>query len=842
MTNTTIATIITTTTIATTIASHRRAAGTTTSKWSGEQKFCENTTMGITSISIITSVTNSLISSRRLGSINITSNVGGMRNHQILDLWMTQVAKEAGAETETELITREMRSIQALVMGMTQGAKKAGIEKEMERITRGIPSQHMLDIRMTQIATEAGTEKGMELITRGMQSDRDGAELNKKQKKAQKTPAKKRKIDADDGRSSSNRRRSEGVEEGSVELLHVKSEAVEPPIYVNTPPPALSLPSSPPCAPPQSRAKAASVVVAAETSQHPAYQPDTRLAEALNGLISQHQEFRSIGANAVRPGPRSGNVTDTAVDDNARSLKRGRKDYDDSDSSRNDSSSDSDDEPMSLDRIALLIEKQRSRFKMHTEEARRASRRMNKLTKRLSRIATCGESSPMMRSADVGRSSPRSPQRALRTRPQEEEQRHPVPPTAPQMDTSSPTTKASAKAKAKTPKPSVPLVLKSSDKIDVLYAFNTTKAGDLGRKPRTLLLPPKTKGELRHTVIASTLDGNLHLYDKRLKRHYQSIRHDELRNYWPEDIAWVSHNILAVAAADKSCHSATRGDERLIPHQLALIYDCSMGKGKMTYKVQHLIHNTPHDKGATVIYPFSLSGNKTHWLTGGLDKKLFLWSFDGKFQTTGPDLYTRVNHISVHTEHTSSINAIHYNKHSEILYSGGLDCRLVGWSITNQKNVLPPVRLEGRIRDLTEVPTQPNLMLIGFAENKRQLRLWDERTNSFVLEFGMGNNATEEPVRDSTRYMHPSVHPNGYLVSMGQLKGGKIGIWDMRYSGVERAPTQQIDGHSKRVIVAKFDTYKSRESLISISHDNSINFTDYKRRQDVPPQNPTTSA
>ncbi|KAJ3154111.1 hypothetical protein HDU86_005038 [Geranomyces michiganensis] len=222
---------------------------------------------------------------------------------------------------------------------------------------------------------------------------------------------------------------------------------------------------------------------------------------------------------------------------------------------------------------------------------------------------------------------------------------------------------------------------------------------------------------LAHTVLASTLDGKIHLFDKRHKKHVQSIGHEEMRNYWAEDMAWVTPATLAVAAADKSCSAnSTRGDlALLVPHQIALIYDCSRRKSKVTYKVQHLTENMPHDKGASVIYPLSaISGDKTRWLTGGFDKRLFLWSYEGAFRGGQAGAYSPVSHISVHTEHTAAVAAILYNSYSEILYTGGQDSRLVGWSFPGQKNILPSDRVQGKIRDLTAVPGQPHLMLIGY--------------------------------------------------------------------------------------------------------------------------------
>ncbi|KAJ3141142.1 hypothetical protein HDU90_007166 [Geranomyces variabilis] len=532
----------------------------------------------------------------------------------------------------------------------------------------------------------------------------------------------------------------------------------------------------------------------------------------------QNQEMRSMGNNLVTS-PRK-----VVHPQNAPSAPNGmHSGYADLDSD-SDSSEDFDTSGLTVDRVLLLIERQNTKCAIYNDKVKRASRRINKLTRLLSRVAA-NQDAPVSRNGNG---------RAVA----EDAVSNMQPPAVPAEPIPVSEAAAGPPGPSIIAKPAPPLratwKIKSRDTIDSLYNFDVRNAGPLARKPRTLLMPPEgAENGLAHTVIASTLDGKLHMFDKRHKRHYQSIGHEEMRNYWPEDMAWVTPTTLAVAAADKSCSaSSNRGDlASLVPHQIALIYDCSKRKSRMTYKVQHLTENMPHDKGASVIYPFSaVSGDKTRWLTGGLDKRLFLWSYDGVFRGGENGAYSPVSHMSVHTEHTAAIFAILYNPHSEILYTGGQDSRLVGWSFPGQKNVLPSEKREGRIRDLTAVPGQPNLMLIGFTENRKQLRLWDGRTNRFVLEVGDAPPGDAESSRaDTTRYMHPSIHAGGYLVSMGHPRSGKIGIWDMRYTGVERAPTQQLEGHhTKRVIVAKFDEHKRQETLISISHDNTINFSDFK--------------
>ncbi|KAI8824064.1 uncharacterized protein EV422DRAFT_518775 [Fimicolochytrium jonesii] len=625
--------------------------------------------------------------------------------------------------------------------------------------------------------------------------------------------------------------------------------------FVGVPPQPRPVVESWPVVEPRPVVESRPVIEAAPVPPRPKADPplnDARLVNALDTLLTQHHALQNIRSTIPTSTPVR-NPVHTAEPivqvpsrnaqrrDSERAEKPVEVDSDDISSS----SSESDFETTDVEKINLKLEKYRSHFLLHSEKARQASKKMSRLTKCLAKaassvVSTPVASTPAVRTPTVSE-APVGPIDVQETAKKKKRSRGPR--------GHSKGGKPSGEESEDTPAAPTPLphetngnrvedqILnttwqpKSSDTLDVLYGLNIVKGGDLGRKPRSLLLPREGMAHsLRETVITSTLDGNLHLFNRKSKEAMCSIRHAELRNYWAEDMAWVAPDILAVAAAPSGSAQNGVRDGTVVPHQIALLYDCSVKKSKFTYRLQHLVHNMPHDRGPSIIYPFSNNNNRVHWLTGGMDKKLILWSFDGPFagDLDGSN-YTRVNHISVHTEHTSAIQGIYYNPHSEILYTGGQDSRLVGWSLTNQRNTLPTERVDGRIRDITGIPTQPHLMLVGFSTITKQLRLWDERVNKFVLEFGMGDAAD-----DATRYMHPDVHHGGYLVSMGSTRAGRIGIWDMRHVGVERAPTQQIDvGHTKRVLVAKFDVWRKRETLISVASDNSLIFADYLRRGDV---------
>ncbi|KAJ3022024.1 hypothetical protein HKX48_007179 [Thoreauomyces humboldtii] len=365
---------------------------------------------------------------------------------------------------------------------------------------------------------------------------------------------------------------------------------------------------------------------------------------------------------------------------------------------------------------------------------------------------------------------------------------------------------------------------KSLQTRDSLYDFQVTHSDRWTRKPRTLLL-----NDFNDLAVVSVLAGELHVYDTASRSPLKVIPHSDLNNYFSEHIAWLREGVLATAMVEKSSQTKPKR-EPVIDQALSLVYDCEVQRnGSFTYKVQHLTRNFPHEKGVTFILPLESSDDYTRWVTGSADKKICLWGYEGNFRGTPGGDYTPVATQPLHSLHTAMITAIHYNPHSQRLYSGGLDSRLIAWDIANEVNTLPYVALEGKgkIRDITAIPTHPNLMLIGFSDGSQTMKLWDERTKSFVLDLGQA----EQGKNDNTRYTHPSVHPNGYLVASG-LQTGQIAIYDLRHAGVDRGPTQLINAHSNRVVQTAFKTNRldhGREQLLSIGNDCVLTYNSYRR-------------
>lgn len=70
----------------------------------------------------------------------------------------------------------------------------------------------------------------------------------------------------------------------------------------------------------------------------------------------------------------------------------------------------------------------------------------------------------------------------------------------------------------------------------VLQNVKRTKLGSLDRKPRDLLLPYEQSGVFQDTVLTSTLDGNIQVWNMVQRRLVDTIPSNALQNNWSENI------------------------------------------------------------------------------------------------------------------------------------------------------------------------------------------------------------------------------------------------------------------------------------------------------------------
>ncbi|KAJ3290548.1 hypothetical protein HK104_006685 [Borealophlyctis nickersoniae] len=453
-------------------------------------------------------------------------------------------------------------------------------------------------------------------------------------------------------------------------------------------------------------------------------------------------------------------------------------------SSSDEASSSSDEEELggetSAAQITIELVRQRAKFKLYSDKAKRAAKRFTSLSRLFDRLTSRTANAALP--ASNGETPRRNSLQGVPVHIQTVTALPPAPAVA--------NPPASGKTKDRAGSPSLPADdwrLVSQNTFDVLceviggyYAYiNLGRVWNLKTRRQTLSIPPS---RLEHT--------------------------------WAETMLWAAPDVLAIGTSQEK-----KGESW--DHQIGILYNCkSAANGSLDYKYKKLSAR-PHDKATLSIAAYPPEGRKIRFLTGGADRKLILWSVDSQFADDSAEC------SSVHSFHTSAVQGIYYDPHWQIIYSCGADGRLIGWSMEQGKNTLADVKKLKSLRDVLPIPGLPSSLLISNQDGDRNLHVFDRRTHSVVLKFAETGG--------TTRHVHPSVHPNGHLVSMGSRTDTMISIWDLRYTAVDRGPTQQLDGHSNKVTIAKF--YQS--SLVSMSNDNTLLFTDYRIRKNVSPENIT---
>jgi hypothetical protein len=133
-------------------------------------------------------------------------------------------------------------------------------------------------------------------------------------------------------------------------------------------------------------------------------------------------------------------------------------------------------------------------------------------------------------------------------------------------------------------------------------------------------------------AVTTSLDGNMQMWSLSMRSSVGDFRpFGKKSTGWCEEIRWLSPTMMAIAAAEDPTTKGTA-----MPHQLSLLYDVGVsgkrdGKPNVTYKLQHLDQNLPHERGIASIGSLPPANNSHFWLTGGTDKKLVLWNFAGSF-------------------------------------------------------------------------------------------------------------------------------------------------------------------------------------------------------------------
>lgn len=354
------------------------------------------------------------------------------------------------------------------------------------------------------------------------------------------------------------------------------------------------------------------------------------------------------------------------------------------------------------------------------------------------------------------------------------------------------------------------------------------------RKPRCLIFN-SSQPSYSDLMLTSSLDGSVQLWSKSEQKIQSSIYIPSHlhKPFFVEDLCWDRQptGILALGlceSANAPVNDDLNGSNlNRSDRQMAFL----RFNNRDPFAAPKFIssHLAPHDRSISVVESWSSSkhpGDTSHFLTGGLDKAIFSWKVVDSGSSRDPEISVR----ELHRRHTSSVQAICYDWDTSDIWSGGTDCRLVQWS-GQENRLVNEIRWENRISHLMKTKMHPNLMLATVMSMSSQMKIFDSRTNSVVHSFGTQETA------NLSRYVRPSWHPNGNLITNGTLSPadsvGSINIWDLRMmkntsnsanlSGIK--PVRMINCEDRRLVRAEFAP--DGQSLVGMSTDGFMTFVDF---------------
>ncbi|KAF9960912.1 hypothetical protein BGZ65_011534, partial [Modicella reniformis] len=266
------------------------------------------------------------------------------------------------------------------------------------------------------------------------------------------------------------------------------------------------------------------------------------------------------------------------------------------------------------------------------------------------------------------------------------------------------------------------MAIGSSDVIETLtniHADVRNKA--FGRKPRNMLLHSSIAGsDMEDVMVTSSLEGSIEFWDLGNRRVMSMVPRSHLNQPWCEDMCWVGKNVLAVASAHK--------DNVPLNHQLTLIH---IEKGRVpravlgqpgptvAWRLQTLTQ-MPHDRkgGIMCISAIAEDVEGMSLATGAADKQIIHWKFVPSKSNGDCAL---MQQQLIHNKHTSAVQALCYVPQSHLLFSGGSDCKVVGWDMVRSEVVLEYKHKDGRVNSILQNPVDPNLFLVCRALTSNQL-------------------------------------------------------------------------------------------------------------------------
>ncbi|KAI9199589.1 uncharacterized protein BJ171DRAFT_585139 [Polychytrium aggregatum] len=287
----------------------------------------------------------------------------------------------------------------------------------------------------------------------------------------------------------------------------------------------------------------------------------------------------------------------------------------------------------------------------------------------------------------------------------------------------------------------------------------------------------------------------------------------EIRNLKPEivglprvhDMAWASKDVL-VMVSDKL---AERTHAR---KKISILFDCEyrrppeqstptfLCKNQIISSSDSLFDGGPFDKlmdrintinSITGIPDASRGQNSLSFVTANDDKTLYWWRLDRDEQQ-----YVVGDLKDLRPKHTAAVISTAWNKYTNLVYTAGKDGKIFATDLMMMRSfMMRRMRPVAAINKILVIENSPSLSLICTNYQTKQLFLFDDRQkNRHALNFGF----TKPPPANKslTLLVYPSLHPNGYLVSMGRPyteNDGLVSFWDMRHTGCREAPLMSVN-------------------------------------------------
>lgn len=342
----------------------------------------------------------------------------------------------------------------------------------------------------------------------------------------------------------------------------------------------------------------------------------------------------------------------------------------------------------------------------------------------------------------------------------------------------------------------------------------TSKSKFLPRKPRSLLFHE----HLDDWMVSSTLDGSVQPWS--LARRAMAAPSLHLPSFvdeacFAEDMC-LNHRGTQLAVVLGEPARLVQGapeDTATVSLKLCIVpVDAARSLGRPVLVEPSF---AAHSKSiASVCSFYDGPSDTSHYLTGSADRCLALWEVGEAAATASVK--------EVHRRHTSAIHAVCQQPQSRVVWTGGSDMRLVGFSLGTGQ-ALHDQRLEYRVAHVLGNRQRPDALLVVQTRQQEQIRMLDTRSPFVAVQsFGWAETS------NTSRYLKPSWHPAGNLVACGLSNAAShasgIHIWDLRYA--KHDPLQLIEGlPDKKYWSCEF--HPRKDLLAALATDGTVSFIDY---------------